>query len=147
MRRSLGYLLAWTAATAVAVGGSWVSLQPLLAAAAERPPSLEAGQLRDMATWRPSPTLIRPTSDTEWREVSEHGALRRTFVLRGGEASFEVERGRVELLSHSANQDYRADVTRKARHSLLVSFTSEGHASRVWVQWRNGPYAEITESA
>jgi hypothetical protein len=171
MRRPLGYLLAWLAATAVAVAGSWVGLQPLLdAAAAERPPSLSASQLREAAvpspTGSPTPAPARsptptpaatataapaptpsPTLGTGWQEIPDSRAVERTFVVRGGEVVFRASRQRVEVMSHTANPGYEVSINRWARNSVIVSFESPDHTSRVWVMWRNGPYAEITETA
>lgn len=170
MRRRLGYLLAWATATAVAVGGSWVGLQPLLdAAVAQRPPSLSASQLRQAVatpqptpsaapTPTPTPTAVpsptvppapspTPTAGTGWEPVRGGQAVQRTFVLQGGEAVFRVSHRRVEVVSHTPDRGYEASVNQWARDSVIVSFESPEHTSRVWVMWRNGPYAEITESA
>jgi hypothetical protein len=154
------------AATAVAVGGSWVGLQPLLAAAAaQRPPSLSASQLREAAMPTPTPTptasptptatttppsvppSAAPTPDSRWREVPDSRYLERTFVLEGGEVVIRASRSRVHVTSHTANPGYEVTVHRWARNSVIVSFESPEHNSRLWVMWRDGPYAEITETA
>lgn len=56
LRRPVVFVLAWVAATVVAVAGSWVGLQPVLAAATpELPARLTASQLRDAAPVPSSP--------------------------------------------------------------------------------------------
>jgi hypothetical protein len=169
MRRRLGYLFAWAIATAVAVAGSWVGLQPLLdAAAAQRPPSLSASQLREAvefpapdppatsaATPAPTPTASpsTPAPGTatavvdDWQEVRGGRAVQRTFWLQGGEVVVRVSHARVEVMSHTPYEGYEVSINRWARDSVVVSFESPEHTSRLWVMWRDGPYAEITESA
>lgn len=172
MRRPLGYVLAWLVATVVAVTGSWVGLQPLLAATSpELPTRLSAAQLREAApsptltptpvpspspspTASPTPTeppeppppqpLLPATSD--WRELSDGRSYERTFIVRGGEVVFEVSRREVQVVSHDANPGYEVEVNRWSRSSLILSFESVEHTSRIWVMWRNGPYAEVTET-
>ncbi len=169
MRRRLGYLLAWATATAVAVAGSWVGLQPLLdAAAAQRPPSLSASQLREAVespTPAPQATSASPPPPTPtaaptpppatpsavvgdgWQEVRGGRAVQRTFSLQGGEVVVRVSHARVDVVSHTPHQGYEVSINRWARDSVVVSLESPEHTSRLWVMWRDGPYAEITESA
>lgn len=186
MRRSLGYLLAWVVATSVAVAGSWVGLQPLLAAAAvERPPSLEIQHLREMATADPSgtpsppPATVTPTptlqdspspppppspapaqpppaspspppataGSSDWEQVPGSRAVQRTFVVQGGVVVFEASRRGVQVVDYEPNPGFDVSINRGPRGSMAITFSSDAHTSRVWVQWRNRPYTEITESA
>ena len=170
MRRQLGYLFAWATATAVAVAGSWVGLQPLLdAAAAQRPPSLSAAQLREAVeppapvphatsaaapaptpTASPTPPALATATEVVgdgWQEVRGGRAVQRTFSLQGGEVVVRVSHARVDVVSHTPHQGYEVSINRWARDSVVVSLESPEHTSRLWVMWRDGPYAEITESA
>ena len=54
---------------------------------------------------------------------------------------------RVEVVSSTPNEGYEVSTNRRARDSVVVSFESPEHMSRLWGMWRDGPYAEITESA
>jgi hypothetical protein len=166
MRRRLAYVLAWSLATAVAVTGSWVGLQPLLAAATPQlPASLSASQLRDAApgpspsaslSASPSPSPAPPPppvtpppqlqlpASSQWERVGDH--YERTFVVGGGEVVFHASREDVGVVWHTANPGYQARVNRWTRGSVIFSFESTERTSRIWVMWRNGPYAEVTES-
>jgi hypothetical protein len=147
------------------------------AAAAERPPSLSAERLREAAGPGPSPTASpsaspaasptappsptaaptaapevtgvspSPAPDSGWRQVGDGRALERTFVVKGGEVVFRASRVRVDVTSHTANPGYEVSVYQWAPNSVVVSLESPQHTSRVWVMWRDGPYAEITETA
>lgn len=184
MRRRLGYVLAWLLATVVAVTGSWVGLQPLLAATSpELPARLTASQLREAAPTppptasptpsptptasppapSPSPTEPEPTpsptaapteslpapmlpATSQWQETEDGRGYERTFIVRGGEVVFYVSRRDVRVVDHTANPGYEVAVNRWSRSSLILSFESVEHTSRIWVMWRNGPYAEVTET-
>jgi hypothetical protein len=177
MRRPLVFVCAWTAATVGAVAGSWVGLQPVLAAATpELPTRLSASQLREAApptasptspTASPSPSptptptpsqeptpgptpgppFPEPPTSSEWRQLEGRNTYERTFVLRGGEAVVRVNRREVKVVSHSPNEGYEASITRWSRRSVIVTFqTSDEQVSRLWVMWRDGPYAEVTET-
>lgn len=173
MRRGLGYVLAWLLAATVAVTGSWVGLQPLLAATSpELPTRLSASQLREAApsptsapaptaspTQSPTPSPAGPTeppeppppqsmlpATSEWRELPDSDGYERTFIVRGGEVTFRVSRREVQVVDHTANPGYEVAVNRWSRSSLILSFESVENTSRIWVMWRNGPYAEVTET-
>lgn len=192
MRRPLVFVAAWAAATVVAVAGSWVGLQPVLAAASPQLPArLSAAQLRDAAPVTSAPTATAEPSaeglapvpaapsppppspshpptpspppappppspgppfpelpaSSEWEPQERRNTYERTFVLRGGEVEVRASPGRVEVISHTANPGYEYSVTRWSRTSVIVTFQSADEStSRLWVMWRNGPYAEITET-
>jgi hypothetical protein len=176
MRRPLGYLLAWSLATVVAVTGAWVGLQPLLVAASpDLPARLSAAQLREAApatpdrpTTVPSPTPSPSDSPTpsptptgppepppnqplmpatsEWQERGDGDSFERRFVVRGGEVVFRASRSEVEVVDHTANPGYEVSVNRWSRSSVILSFESMEQTSRIWVMWRGEPYAEVTES-
>lgn len=170
MRRRLVFLIAWTAVTAVAVAGSWVGLQPVLDAASPHLPTrLSAGQLHE-PTPPPDGGLASPTApasvtpepvpppaspdqglpeapvSSQWEAV-RRSTWERTFVLRGGEVVVQVNRRSVDVISRTPNPGYEVTVTRWTRSSVIVAFHNQDEeASRVWVMWRNGPYAEVTET-
>jgi len=197
MRRPLVFVCAWAAATVVAVAGSWVGLQPVLAAASPQLPArLSAAQLRDAAPPtpappattdssaegiappprppeppatpgdqptsppttapaapptpvepKPGPPFPEPPASSEWERQEGRDTYERTFVLRGGEVEIRASSGKVEVISHTANPGYEYSVTRWSRTSVIVTFqTADETTSRLWVMWRNGPYAEVTET-
>jgi len=148
----------------------------LAAAAPELPARLSAAQLRQAAppttppppspspsptpsptaspSASPSPTgppappppqpLLPATS--EWNELPGDAGFERTFIVRGGEVVFRASRSQVEVVEHTPNPGYEVSVNRWSRNSMILSFESEEFTSRIWVMWRNGPYAEVTES-
>jgi hypothetical protein len=68
-------------------------------------------------------------------------------VVHGGEVVVTANGREVDVVSHNANPGYEVAVTRWTRTSVIVSFqSSDENASRVWVMWRDGPYAEVTET-
>jgi hypothetical protein len=73
-------------------------------------------------------------------------AYQRTFRVQGGEVTFLVRAGEVRAIRSDARPGYNVFETRFTPQSLRVSFVSAGHTSRVYAEWRAGPYAEITES-
>lgn len=175
MRRPLAYVLAWSLATVVAVTGSWVGLQPLLAATSpELPTRLSAAQLRDAAPLTPSTEPSSPSpspsespspspspsptespeppppqpqlpATSEWKEIRD-GVYERTFIVRGGEVVFRASRREVDVVEHTGNPGYEVSVNRWSRSSVIFSFESVEQTSRIWVMWRGSPYAEVTET-
>jgi hypothetical protein len=154
---------------------TWVGLQPLLAATSpELLPGLPGSPLREAVpspTPAPSPpyepslpaeeaptesdddappappppqALLPATS--EWEELSDDGTFERAFIVRGGEAVFRISSRDVEVVESTANPGYEVAVNRWSRSSLILSFESVEQTSRIWVMWRNGPYAEVTET-
>jgi hypothetical protein len=73
-------------------------------------------------------------------------AYTRTFVLQGGEVAFVVDAYDVHVTDVDLRPGYALVPTRYDYRSLLVSLISNDRASRVYVAWRGGPYAEITEA-
>lgn len=152
MRRPLVFVLAWIAATVVAVAGSWVGLQPVLAAASpELPSRLNASQLREAAPSpssppvppsqspspppspppsspppeeepSPGPPFPEPPTTSQWEKLDDRQVYERTFGLRGGQVVVRAGRREVRVLSHAANPGYEASVTRWSRSSVIVSF-------------------------
>jgi hypothetical protein len=55
-------------------------------------------------------------------------------------------RGDVRALSVRPAQGYTVDRDQMNNENLLVTFESRRHTSRVYAAWRDGPYAELTES-
>ena len=169
MRRRLLYLLAWAAATAVSVGGSWVGLQSVLqAATGDRPQVLSASQLHQAANANPTPSPTAASSPSpeptptaapatpspspqvdasDWRRLPDLEAYERTFTLHGGEVVVWASRAEVRVVSATPADGFTDSVTRWSPNSVRISFNSPEHTSRVWVTWRNGPYAEVTETA
>ena len=169
MRRRLAYLLVWTLATTATVSASWLGIQSVLAAAApSRTQPLSAAELREAAPRQasPSPTLPpspppspspspRPsptpsvTPAGQWTALSDGRGgtgYRRTFRMRGGEVTVWCAHGDVRALTVKPAQGYTVNRDQMNSENLLVSLQSRRHTSRVYVSWRDGPYAELTES-
>jgi len=171
--RRLGYLLVWTVATIVTVGASWLGIRyTLFAAAPDRGKPLSAADLRQAAPTTvqrttpaaPSPTptptsapttpAATPTptpSPTEepWVAVPDgHGnmAYKRTFRLKGGDVTMLCGPVETRVLAVQARRGYTVEQTRDGPRTVRVSFVSTRHTSRLYTAWRDGPYAELTES-
>jgi hypothetical protein len=65
--------------------------------------------------------------------------------VQGGEALVVVTELEVRIDEVRASRGYRGDVGQWAKQ-VRISFVSERHTSRIVVFWRNGPYAEVSES-
>lgn len=178
MRRRLVLVAAWAAATAVAVAGSWVGLQPVLAATApDLPTRLSAAQLHDLVpepSPSPSPSPTPPPSpspspsppppppddppspgplypevpSSDWEKVKgTERTFERTFALRGGEVTVRVNPREARVVGKTPNPGYEHRVRTLSRNSVMVEFQSaDEDKSVVWIMWRNGPYAEVTET-
>jgi hypothetical protein len=109
----------------------------------------------------PTPTLVPTTSapssapaannvpESEWVAVPNGRggtAYTRTFFLRGGEVAFVVDAYDVHVTDVDLRPGYALVPTRYDYRSLMISLISNDRASRVYVAWRGGPYAEITEA-
>jgi hypothetical protein len=93
----------------------------------------------------PPPQPLLPAT-SEWKERPGGDGYERTFIVRGGEVVFRASRADVEVVDHTANPGYEVSVNRWSSSSVILSFESAEFTSRVWVMWRDGPYAEVTES-
>lgn len=90
-----------------------------------------------------------PTPTSEWVAVSNGRrgpAYTRTFHLQGGDVSFWCDGSDVHVTDVDLRSGYVLVPTRYDDRSLLISLISTDRASRVYVTWRGGPYAEITEA-
>lgn len=103
---------------------------------------------RPSPTGSPAPPPPQPLlpATSEWNERPDGDGFERTFIVRGGEAVFRASRSWVDVVEHTPNPGYEVSVNRWSRDSVILSFESEEFTSRIWVRWRNGPYAEVTES-
>jgi hypothetical protein len=114
-------------------------------------PSTSAGS----ASPNPPPTAgsTSPTpapAATGWESVSNTRggiAYRRTFHLEGGNVTVWCDPYDVRLLASSPDPGYVLVPTRYDSRSLLISLVSAERTSRVYVTWRGGPYAEVTETS
>jgi hypothetical protein len=97
-----------------------------------------------------APTTAPPSPTAEpWVAVrSGRGgtAYTRTFHLQAGDVSFYVDPYDVHVTDSRPRPGYTLVSTRYDSRSLLVSLLSNQRASRVYVSWRGGPYAEVTET-
>jgi hypothetical protein len=79
-------------------------------------------------------------------EIEGGRGFERTFILRGGSVEVRVTPEEVRVLENTPNPGYETSDRRFNDTSLLFSFESEDNSSRIWVMWRDGPYAEVTET-
>lgn len=96
----------------------------------------------------PEPPSAQPALPvtSQWQRLPDGAGFERTFIVRGGEVVFRASREKVEVVEETANPGYAVSVNRWSRRSVILSFESEEQTSRIWVMWRNQPYAEVTES-
>jgi hypothetical protein len=155
------YPFAWAVATAVTATIAWSGIRSVLTAAApERSAPLSVADLRAAAPHvtavpapspRPSPppTLkAGPTPTSSWSAVPDGTggtAFRRLFHTAGGDVVVSSSPANVQIESAKPQAGYTVTENRQAGDSVIVSFVGPHHASRVWAQWNNGPYAEVTE--
>lgn len=95
------------------------------------------------------PATAATTATSAWEVVATGRggtAYRRTFHVQGGDITFWCDEYDVHVMAYSLKSGYVIDYTRYSVRSLLVSLLSTQRASRVYVAWRNGPYAEVTET-
>jgi hypothetical protein len=95
------------------------------------------------------PATAATTATAGWEVVATGRggtAYRRTFHVQGGDITFWCDEYDVHVMAYSLKSGYVIDYTRYSVRSLLVSLLSTQRASRVYVAWRNGPYAEVTET-
>lgn len=159
MHRRLAYLLVWLVATGAMMGASWVALTSVVEAATpHRPMSLSVAELRRTTppaatTTPPRPTAVAPkpppTSPhwTKVRDANGHLGYQRTFRLVGGDLVVFTNQYETHVVSSRPRAGYTAITTRVDQRTLLVSYVSAQQASRVFVTWRQTPYAEVTETA
>jgi len=161
VHRRLAYLLVWLVATGAMMGASWVALRSVVEVATpHRPMSLSVAELRrttppaaTSTTTPPKPATAAPkpppTSPhwTKVRDASGRLGYQRTFPLVGGELVVFTNQYETHVVSSRPRTGYTAITTRVDQRSLLVSYVSAQQASRVFVTWRQAPYAEVTETA
>jgi hypothetical protein len=164
VRRRLGYLLVWTVATTVTVSASWLGIRSaLVATGASRVDPLSAVDLRravppttttaaPQPSASPSPVVSgSPSASPTERWVPQPDgrgatAYRRTFRLQGGTVTIVVGPHETKVLDAQAQPGYTVAQAPAGPLGVQVSFTSPEHLSRVYVNWRDAPYAELTES-
>ncbi|HWG97846.1 MAG TPA: hypothetical protein VNV66_00625, partial [Pilimelia sp.] len=95
-----------------------------------------------------------PTATPGWVRVGDgwgSPSYRRTFRLVGGTVTVVVSRGAVRVVEARPAPGFRfgGGVAGGSgeQHGGRLEFASPRHVSRLLVGWREGPYAEITESA
>jgi hypothetical protein len=168
VHRRVAYLLVWIAATGATMGAAWLGLRSVLdVATPHRAMPLSAADLRRPPTETATPpatgtgrvstpsaqSVADPPSkpiDAGWVEVS-HGRMgpifERTFHLNGGDLTLESDQWEARVLSEKPKPGFVPFTMRFDIRTILVSFASASPSSRVFVTWRNGPYAEVTEAA
>jgi pyruvate/2-oxoglutarate dehydrogenase complex dihydrolipoamide acyltransferase (E2) component len=169
--RRVGYLLVWTVATIVTVGASWLGIRyTLFAAAPSGGQPISAADLRQAAPTtavRTTPAAPKPTptpapttpaaqpspsaspTGTPWVPVPDgHGntAYKRTFRLVGGDVTMLCGPLETRVLAVQPHRGYTVEQFREGPRTVRVSLVSSRHASRLYTAWRDGPYAELTES-
>jgi hypothetical protein len=168
----LAYVLVWFVATTITVSGSWLVIRSMLQAGSpQRSAPLSAADLRRAAPTTPapspkpkrspspkptkspskSPARPKPPSPSPtpgWVRVAgepDGGTFQRRFRVQGGEFVAVVSEAETRVASVRPARNFRAEVT-EGQGAVRVSFLSDRHISRVLFLWRDGPYAEVTES-
>jgi hypothetical protein len=114
------------------------------------PPATDAGRASSSSTQ----SVVDPPSakpgDSGWMEVS-NGRMgpifQRTFHLNGGDLTVQSDQWEARVLSEKPKPGFVPFTMRFDIRTILVYFASGSRSSRVYVTWRDGPYAEVTESA
>jgi hypothetical protein len=109
---------------------------------ASQAPPVTSAPARSSAT----PT---PTAAGVWEPVPNGRggtAYQRTFRLQAGTITFFADVYDVHVTAISVRTGYSLVPTRYDDNSLMISLVSDNRASRVYVSWRGGPYAEVTEA-
>ena len=77
-----------------------------------------------------------------------HGntAYKRTFRLKGGDVTMVCGPVETRVSTVQPRRGYMVEQTRDGPRTVRVSFVSARHTSRLYTAWRDGPYAEVTES-
>lgn len=163
VRRRLTYLLVWLVATGATMGASWLGLRSVLdVATPHRPMPLSAAELRQSVAPKPTPssrptahpspgagTVGAQTTSSAWEEVPDGRggtAFKRTFHLVGGDLTVLSDSHEAKVLSSRPKPGFVVFVSHFDFRTILVSLASTTHTSRLFVSWRDGPYASITES-
>jgi len=170
VHRRVAYLLVWVAATGATMGAAWLGVRSVLdVATPHRAMPLSAADLRRPPTETATPPATSPghasapsaqsvadppssakSNDAAWVEVStgRMGPIfERTFHLNGGDLTVESDQWEARVLSEKPKPGFVPFTMRFDIRTILVSFASGTSNSRVFVTWRNGPYAEVTEAA
>jgi hypothetical protein len=169
----LAYVLVWFVATTITVSGSWLGIRSMLQAGSpQRSAPLSAADLRQAAptTAAPSPSPTpspspspkptrspskspraarpSPSQTPGWVRVADEpdgGTFQRRFRVTGGEAVVVVSAEETRVVSVRPARNFRAQVD-EGQGAIRISFLSERRVSRVLFLWRDGPYAEVSES-
>jgi hypothetical protein len=71
---------------------------------------------------------------------------RRVFRLKGGDVTILCGPVEVRVLTSKPAKGFSAVQTSDGPRIVRISFNSSKHTSRIYSTWRDGPYAEVTES-
>ena len=158
-------VLAWLAATTVAIGVAWVGLRPVLdTAVPDRVAPLSADDVRRLALPRaaslpaaaPTPTATGTPPHASaaatvldgWTvTTSGDGSLSylRSFAVAGGSAVIRMVPGQVFLVSATPSPQYAVTVTQHEPVRLVVQFTATGRYDVIDAMWWNDrPYCQVS---
>ena len=166
MRRRLAYLLVWLVATGATMAASWLGLRSVLdVATPHRAMPLSVADLRRSVAPTPTatPTRLAPhppppggdsvgtetSASSAWEQVPDGRggvAFERTFHLVGGDLTVLSDSREAKVLSSRPKPGFLLFVTHSDARTMRASLVSIGHTSRVFVTWRDGPQASITET-
>jgi hypothetical protein len=164
VRRRLTYLLVWLVATGATMGASWLGLRSVLdVATPHRAMPLSAAELRQSVAPTPSPTTSRPmahpsggggsvgqtSASSAWEQVPDGGggiAFKRTFHLAGGDLTVLSDSHEAKVLASRPKPGFILFVSHLDFRTIVASFISTTQTSRLYVTWRDGPYASISGS-
>lgn len=100
-------------------------------------------------TGTPSPPAAGGSPTPGWVGTPDprgSAAMVRTFALQGGQVTVFCALGDVRVIGTVPVSGFTLSESRQSADSLRVALTSARHTSQVWVAWRDGCYAEVSES-
>lgn len=151
MRRTVGLVLAWVAATLVALVAASAAVRVVADQVAnELPPPLPEEYLPDPtattdpgATTSPTPGLPVPTVDVG---PASESTETRTVHTSGGSTALRFSGGAVTVLWATPNAGYTVSTEGSGTHEAHVEFRSQEGGSRVKAEYEDGePDIEVDE--
>jgi hypothetical protein len=172
MRRSLTYLAAWAAVTALAVSLSWVGVRhvlrgtvydrpgaatavgPVIHGSPSPPPTITVSTTPAARPTGPSPIATRsagraaaPPKAGARRPSATRTADIRSFSSQGGRAAWEFLESSARLVSATPNAGYATQVSQSPGWKR-VDFTNGSHTSSIIASWfEHPPMVEVYEYA
>lgn len=158
MRRSLGLLAGWAAATAAAVGLGWAAVATVTGAVTAPPPLAQAPD----ADAGPAARVVAPTAEVDAADPTPTSGAERTeaagptppgapatdppatqtLELVGGTVAVRDDGTAVRLVFATPRPGFAVDVRDRGPDRIDVRFSSEAHESRLRVEPGQGAAVE-----